>query len=103
MKFFPADRHPAAQVKTFVEQLDSLALGALVGLLLAHQDFKLPRKQSADGSVTPGGNDLGLANCLAVQADSDILLHNTLHSSARAPRVARKICIARKIRMHKGT
>jgi len=62
-------------MKALVQKFHCLPLGAFVGLFLAHQEFKLLGEESTKGSVAPGRNDLGLANCLAIKTDGEILFN----------------------------
>jgi hypothetical protein len=74
MEFISPDSDCAAQVKALIEQDHCLPLGLFVGFFLAYEYLNLMSQETADGSRTPSGADLGLLNCFSVKTDCDILL-----------------------------
>jgi hypothetical protein len=67
MEFIAGGMDGATQLKAVVEQGCGLAGGARVGFVFADQDFNLMSQETADGSGTAGGKDLGFLNSSAVE------------------------------------
>jgi hypothetical protein len=80
MEFVPAGADCAAQVKTMVEQGQCQPLSPFVGFFFTYKDLNLTSQQAADGSGTPGRDDLCLLNGLPVEADCQVLFSIVFYS-----------------------
>jgi hypothetical protein len=74
MQFVPTGSDYSAQVKAFVKKRHSLSLGTFVSFFVPNQEFDLLGEQTADRSLTSGGENLGLLEHLPTKADRDVLL-----------------------------
>jgi hypothetical protein len=61
-------------VKALFEKLDGLPFSVFVGFVFTHQDFNLLGKQSTDGSIPAGGENLRFAKSWPAETYRDILL-----------------------------
>jgi hypothetical protein len=74
MQFVPASPNHSAQVKALVEKRHSLSLGTFVCFFVPNQEFDLLGEQTADRSLSSGGENLGLPEHLPAKADRHVLL-----------------------------
>ena len=69
MEFIARGANYTAQVKALIQQGGCLAFGAFVSFFFADQELNLASQETANGGGAPSGDNLGLLNGLAVEAD----------------------------------
>jgi hypothetical protein len=74
MEFFAGGGNYSAHTEALVEKRQGLPLGTLIGFFLSNEEFDLMGKKAADGGFTAGGEDLGLPENLAAEANGYVLL-----------------------------
>lgn len=60
-------------MEPLIEKRKRPPLGLLVRVIFSNQRFDLPGEESADGRISLGGEDLGLAQRSAIEPDGDVL------------------------------
>jgi hypothetical protein len=63
----------STQMKSLLKECQSLSFGTLICLLVAHKPFNFLCKQTADGSLSACGQNLGFPEHLPAQAYRNVL------------------------------
>jgi hypothetical protein len=73
MPLVASDVNPSAKMEATIEQVESLPLGLLVGIIRADEMFDLFGQEAADGRVALRREDLCPEQRLAIEANRDVL------------------------------